>query len=126
MPRNKDVYDLAAVAADYAQQSHFQPPEATILRLLLPSLPTAKMLDLGIGGGRTTVHFADKVHEYVGADYSERRITACRNRFAGCVLPGFRSGFVMGGQWALFEAGSFDFILFSHNGTDYVPHDEWL
>jgi len=49
----------------YARYSNLQPPEETILHLMLPSLPTARMLDLGVGGGRTTVHFANRVREYV-------------------------------------------------------------
>ncbi len=122
---NRDVYDLPGVAADYAQQSHLQLPEQTILRLMLPSLPAARMLDLGVGGGRTTVHFANRVREYVGADYSESMIRECRKRFAGC--PAHVSFTVCDARsMDLFEAGSFDFILFSHNGIDYVSPEDRL
>jgi ubiquinone/menaquinone biosynthesis C-methylase UbiE len=125
MPRNKNVYDIPAVAADYARQSHLQPAERTILRLMLPGLPAARMLDLGVGGGRTTVHFASKVREYVGTDYSESMIMECRKRFAGC--PPHISFRVCDARvMDLFEAQSFDFILFSHNGIDYVSHEDRL
>ena len=125
MLRNKDVYDRPAVAADYARHSHLHPPEETILRVMLPSLPKARMLDMGVGGGRTTVHFANRVREYVGADYSDSMITECRNRFAGC--PAHISFRVCDARaMDLFEAQSFDFILFSHNGIDYVSHEDRL
>ena len=83
MLRNKAVYEVPEVAADYAQRSQLQAPENTILRVMLPTLSQVRMLDLGVGGGRTTVHFANRVREYVGADYSESMILECRNRFAG-------------------------------------------
>jgi SAM-dependent methyltransferase len=92
---------------------------------MLPLLPTARMLDLGVGGGRTTVHFANRVREYVGADYSERMIMECRNRFAGC--PPHISFLVCDARsMDPFAARSFDFILFSHNGIDYVSHEDRL
>src|SRR5262249_12955489 len=105
--------------------SHLQPPEETILRLLLPGLATARMLDLGVGGGRTTLHFAKWVHEYVGADYSPSMITACQKRFSG--YPAHISFQVCDARaLGLFESASFDFVLFSFNGLDYVGHDDRL
>ncbi len=125
MQRHKDVYDLPAIAAVYAGYSYLQPPEETILKLVLPNLLTARMLDLGVGGGRTTVHFAHRVREYVGVDYSESMILECRKRFAGCAP---HISFMVCDARAMdaFAAGSFDFILFSHNGMDCVSHEDRL
>ena len=75
------------------------------------------MLDLGVGGGRTTLHFAPLVKEYVGVDYSEPMIKLCRERFPQYVFKA-----VDARNMALFHRAKFDFILFSHNGLDYVPH----
>src|SRR5438477_13063427 len=83
MDRNLDTYSLREVAAGYARESHLQLPEESILRLILPKLPTARMLDLGVGGGRTTLHFAKWIREYVGADYSPSMILECQRRFSG-------------------------------------------
>lgn len=125
MLQNKDAYKLADVAAGYARQTHLHPPEETILRLLLPRLPSAKMLDLGVGGGRTTLHFAKWVQDYVGADYSESMIAECEKRFVG--YPGPLSFRVCDARsMEMFATGSFDFILFSHNGIDYVSHEDRL
>jgi ubiquinone/menaquinone biosynthesis C-methylase UbiE len=121
MARVEDVYRLPEVAAVYACESNLFPPEETILQLMLPELRTAQMLDLGVGGGRTTLHFARRVREYVGADYSESMIHACQSRFAACPDP---LSFVVCDARSLqmFANESFDFILFSLNGIDSVNH----
>jgi len=125
MTRNQDGYRLPSVAAVYARESVLLAPEETILRLMLPELRTARMLDLGVGGGRTTLHFATCVREYVGADYSESMIRECQRRFAG--YPD-RLSFVVCDARSLqmFASESFDFILFSFNGIDSVNHSDRL
>jgi ubiquinone/menaquinone biosynthesis C-methylase UbiE len=125
MTRNEDVYRLPGVAAVYARQSTLFPPEETILHLMLPELRTARMLDLGVGGGRTTLHFARCVREYVGADYSESMIRECERRFATYPDP---LSFVVSDARSLqmFAGGSFDFILFSLNGIDSMNHSDRL
>lgn len=125
MLQNQNVFGGSAVARGYATQSHLQPAEETILRLLLPHLPAARMLDLGVGGGRTTLHFAKWVREYVGTDYAAAMITECEQRFAG--YPNHIS-FQVGDARAMpeFATVSFDFVLFSFNGIDCVSHEDRL
>lgn len=125
MNRNEQVYRHPGVAADYARMSILFPPEGTILRLLLPELRTARMLDLGVGGGRTTLHFAKCVREYVGVDYSESMIRECRRRFATSPEP-FSFVVCDARSLKMFASGSFDFVLFSFNGIDYVNHSDRL
>jgi SAM-dependent methyltransferase len=125
MTRNEDVFGLVSVAAGYARQSDLQPPEEIILRLMLPNLPRARMLDLGVGGGRTTLHFAKWVREYVGTDYSESMIGECRRRFSA--YPDHISFVVCDARsMEMFASSSFDFILFSFNGIDNVDHSDRL
>ena len=125
MLQNKDAYQLPDVALDYAKRTELQPSEATILRMLLPNLGTARMLDMGVGGGRTSLHFSKVVREYVGADYSSSMIDECRRRFAGC---GGNVSFEVcdARNMEMFATDSFDIILFSHNGIDYVEHEDRL
>jgi len=125
MTRNEDVYRLPGVAVVYGRESTLFPPEETILHLMLPELRTARMLDLGVGGGRTTLHFAKCVREYVGADYSASMIRECERRFAAYPDP---LSFVVSDARSLrmFAGGSFDFILFSMNGIDSVNHSDRL
>lgn len=125
MLQNKDAYQLPDVASDYAKRTELQPSEATILSMLLPILGTARMLDMGVGGGRTSLHFSKIVREYVGADYSSSMIDECRRRFAGCA-ESVSFQVCDARNMEMFATDSFDFILFSHNGIDSVGHEDRL
>ncbi|MQA28702.1 MAG: methyltransferase domain-containing protein [Luteitalea sp.] len=115
----RDIYNSSAIVTHYARATDLQPAERTILSRLAGDLPRMEMLDIGVGGGRTTRHFAPAVKQYVGVDYSERMIVACRQLFPengsrrfevadACDLRGFRDA-------------SFDLVLFSFNGIDCIP-----
>ena len=73
--KKQDIID------EYAASTELQPPEKAILDTLRDQLRQMKMLDIGVGGGRTTVHFAQAAEEYWAIDYSEEMIAACRERF---------------------------------------------
>lgn len=119
---NQATWKAPDVVDEYARACDLQPPEGAVLELLRDRLPDMSMLDLGVGGGRTTLHFADRVKEYVGLDYSEEMIAACRRRFAISEVKPAALSFIVGDARALarFPASYFDFILFSFNGIDYV------
>ncbi|MEG3438539.1 class I SAM-dependent methyltransferase [Pannus brasiliensis CCIBt3594] len=117
---NRKLYASGGFVRYYTALSALQPAEETILTLLRERLPGMKMLDLGVGGGRTTAHFAPLVAEYTGLDYSPEMIEACRQRFSG--FDRSLSWFVGDARdLSRFEDDSFDFILFSFNGIDYMP-----
>ncbi len=123
--KNHQTYTTSSIVWHYTQLSKLQPAEKTILDRFQDQLPTMKMLDIGIGGGRTTQHFAPLAGEYTGIDYSAAMITACQQRFANSAIP-------MGLEVAdardmqMFADDSFDFILFSFNGIDYVSPSDRL
>lgn len=120
--RNRRLYAERGVAAHYAKASALQPAEQTLLELLAAELPPAAMLDLGVGGGRTTQHFAPRVKRYVGIDYSPAMLDAARARF-----PGTPYVFQFADARSLpFEDSCFDIALFAHNGIDYVDHEDRL
>ncbi len=122
---NRKTYRKKRIVKIYSEQTHLQEPEKTILNLIKSDLPKMKMLDIGVGGGRTTLHFAKLVKEYVGIDYSEEMIAACRKRFSD--HPEHISFKVCDSRnLNVFKDNSFDFILFSFNGIDYVSHKERL
>jgi SAM-dependent methyltransferase len=115
---NEQTYRSRDVVAFYAQASALQPPEAAILSHIQSRRPPPRMLDLGVGGGRTTARFSSFARSYVGADYSEEMVRACAARF-----PNLR--FIRADARAMpeLENASFDFVLFSHNGIDYVDEE---
>jgi ubiquinone/menaquinone biosynthesis C-methylase UbiE len=117
---NHITYETTYAVQQYATLTELQAPERAILDIVRLALPQSRMLDLGVGGGRTTVHFAPHAAAYVGADYSAAMIDACHQRFGG-----ERYRFEIADARALpFDEASFDFVLFSYNGIDYVPHDD--
>ncbi len=120
---NLRTFASPLVVRHYRKLTRLQPPEETILAKLRDSLAGARMLDIGIGGGRTTVHFAPIVAEYVGVDFAAPMVEACRKRFD---LSNARFEVCDVRSMTQFADGSFDFILFSYNGLDYIGHEDRL
>jgi ubiquinone/menaquinone biosynthesis C-methylase UbiE len=122
---NHKTYSTQGVVQHYAQLKQLQPAEATILKWLKPRLSQMKMLDIGVGGGRTTKHFAPLVGEYIGIDYSPKMIAACQKRFSTYSQP-IRLEVCDARDLSRFPENYFDFILFSFNGIDYISHRDRL
>ena len=120
---NRIVYESEDVISYYLSQSDLQKPEETVLAELRNKLPKMSMLDIGVGAGRTTTHFAFLAKKYVGIDYSSQMVNACQRKFQNAPK---KISFLTADARTMkfFENCSFDFILFSFNGIDYVNHDE--
>lgn len=114
-----DYFGRADVVSEYSSFDFILWPEKAILEELRPALADARMLDVGVGAGRTTLHFSPLVREYVGIDFSPSMIEACRKRFAG---TSWNVAFEVADVRDLtgFDSASFDFVLFSFNGIDTV------
>lgn len=122
---NQKTYAASSVVQHYAQLRLLQPAEETILELCRDRWSSMKMLDIGVGGGRTTQHFAPLVAEYVGIDYSPEMVAACQKRFAAsAIAPQIEIGDAR--DLSRFPDNSFDFILFSFNGIDFISHSDRL
>ena len=106
---------------EYASDSFFFKPEKTILNNLKYMLPKMRMLDLGVGTGRTTIYFAPLTCEYVGIDISSNMIDFCKTKFKNNKNWQFKVADVRD-LW-LFTDKSFDFVLFSFNGIDCIIGD---
>ena len=119
--KNLATYTALDVVDYYTQLVTIQPGEATVLELLKPQLGEMKMLDIGVGGGRTTKHFAGVVAEYLGIDYSQKMIAACQQRF-----PTENFQVCDARDLSRFADNYFDFILFSFNGIDFMSHNSRL
>src|SRR5437879_11346536 len=76
---NLQTYDAPDVAAHYASLDYLTPCE----RLLFDSYikPGSAILDLGVGGGRTSSYFANHASYYIGVDYAPAMVRACQIRF---------------------------------------------
>ncbi len=118
--RNKIVSDSSEVMEDMiSQPAILQEPEKTILNELKEQLDHMQMLDIGVGSGRTTQHFASIVQSYIGVDYSQSMVNVCKKRFEN--HPRRPSFFTVDARdLTMFPDDSFDFVLFSYNGIDCV------
>ena len=122
---NASTYSSSRVIKHYDEYGGLQAPEKTIWQILRPELAQMKMLDIGVGGGRTTPYFAPKVKEYVAIDFSKGMIDVCREKFK-TTLPAARFDLCDVRDLSRYPAGYFDFVLFSFNGLDYISEDERL
>ena len=122
MRSNRSTYEASGVVRQYARHRLLQPPERAIRDALGPDLARMRMLDIGVGAGRTTLHFAPAVREYTGVDYAANMIRACHRRFPDA--PPTVSFITCDARHMdRFDDASFDFVLFSFNGLDHIDHD---
>ena len=117
--RVKRVYESENLVDEYYTDLSLQKPESAILDELRSELPKMKMLDIGVGPGRTIKHFARLAKEYIGVDYSSTMIKASSLKF-----PQYRLEIADARNLSSFEDAYFDFVLFSLNGIDSVEHED--
>jgi ubiquinone/menaquinone biosynthesis C-methylase UbiE len=114
---NFRVYSSSEVAAHYSSLSYLTPCERMLFDKYLK--PGMAILDAGVGGGRTTPHLSAIAGSYVGIDYSETMIEACRNRY-----PELRFAVSDAADLSAFPAEAFDAVVMAFNTIDYiVPED---
>jgi SAM-dependent methyltransferase len=77
----------------------------------------ARILDIGVGAGRTVSPLRNLGQSYLGVDYVQEMVDHCRARF-----PEQRFERVDARQMSLFTDGSFDLVFFSCNGICMVDH----
>ena len=115
MDKNLEVYSSKQVITWYTQLREIIPVEKIIFEKHKALLQQGSLLDIGIGGGRTTAHLLNLCKKYTGIDYSENFVNAVKKQH-----PEF-SCFVMDARdLSTFKNESFDFVNFSFNGMDYV------
>src|SRR4030042_4826669 len=122
MPSHKGLYNSKKIYNDYAKRNYLEKPEIAILDELFYKLASMDMLDMGVGGGRTTSYFAPIAKSYIGADYASQMVKICREKFKD------KYKFIESDVRSMdeFEDDSFDFVLFSFNGIDSFGHQDRL
>lgn len=113
---NLQTYCDDRVVAHYATEAALLPPERHLFGKYVR--PGMAILDVGVGGGRTTAHLAPGAARYLGIDYSPAMVAACRQRFP-------ELEFMVGdaSNLSAIPDASFDLVIFSFNGIDYLPTD---
>lgn len=116
---NQRTYASADVVRYYAGLEELFPTEKKLFEKLSAKIQGSKILDLGIGGGRTTGYLLPIAGEYIGLDYVASFIEIVNRKYEKGI-------FVVGDARDLsqFEDERFDFVLFSYNGIDTLsPSD---
>jgi SAM-dependent methyltransferase len=114
---NLQTYDNPETASHYASLHYVTPCERLLFDTYLKR--GSAVLDLGVGGGRTTPYLSSLASHYVGVDYATSMIEACRAKF-----PNLRFEVADAADLSSFPDGAFDGVVFAFNGMDYVLPDE--
>ena len=119
----QDAMNLGTYATDEIARIYAETPaklklaEEAILGRLAPALRDVPLLDVGMGGGRTTPHLLTLSRDYLGVDYSPEMVAACRAKYPDVAFRqcDARSMEELGRE-------KFGFVFFSFNGIDSIDH----
>lgn len=118
---NKATYARVDVVKHYQNTDLLFKTEEVLFEKLLPTIKNSKILDIGIGGGRTTKYLLPISRDYTGVDYIPQ--------FAEDTAKKYPDAKIMcsdATNLKEFEAETFDFVLFSYNGLDCVSNEQRL
>jgi len=113
---NLNVYTNSKTVDYYDRLAGLQPCEELVFSKYVA--PAVTVLDLGVGGGRTTPYLSSENRQYVGVDYSSAMTDICRKKF-----PALPFHTLDASDLSFFEANKFDVVVFSFNGIDYLYPD---
>lgn len=108
------TYTDGAVVEFYARQAELQETERVLFDAYLK--PGLDVLDLGVGGGRTTPRLSAGARRYVGVDYSAAMVEHCRRTF-----PSLTFDLADAAHMPAYADATFDVVVFSFNGLDSLP-----
>jgi len=98
-----------------------QPPEVSIFVKYRDFYLGKSILDIGCGAGRTSYYLRNFTKEYTGVDYSEAMIAYCKRQYSELTFEHCDAR-----DLSRFSDNSFDFVLFSYNGIDYISNSDRL
>ncbi len=119
---HKILYNSESISSDYAKRDYLEGAESSIIEKFGNRFKEMDMLDVGVGGGRTTKYFAPLMRSYIGMDYAPAMVRTCEAKYGG------KYYFVESDVrfMNIFGDSMFDFVLFSYNGIDSFCHEDRL
>lgn len=108
---------MREVADWYATDQHVTAPERAAFASLAAEFRNKRILDLGVGGGRTTPALLQISADYTGIDYVPEMVAQCRARF-----PQVNYAHADARSMPQFADASFDLVVFACNGVSMVDH----
>ena len=110
--------------SEYYRQAFLYNSELPLLSHIRERLPDVKMLDIGVGTGRTGLYFAPLTSSYVAIDYSAGMVESCKKRLSQLDVAGETKVLEASVLEMPFDDGEFDIVLFSFNGIDTLKIEE--
>jgi SAM-dependent methyltransferase len=114
---NLERYNTPTVVSHYEQARGLQACEQYLFDRYIT--PRMTILDVGVGGGRTTEYLSRIASRYVGVDYSRAMIDSCRRNW-----PTLEFYHCDASDMAQFANDAFDAVVFSFNGIDCIRTDQ--
>jgi len=115
--RSLDVYNSAEVSQFYVNRHGLWPCESYTFEKYIQA--GASILDVGVGGGRTTPYLSVKASRYLGIDYAISMIQGCQTKF-----PDIEFRCEDATNLAFIPDHAFDVVVFSANGMGSIPTNE--
>lgn len=116
---NKAAYAARDVVDWYKDLDFILKPEAAIIERIRAAIEGKKLLDIGIGAGRTTKFLLSVSDDYTGIDYTQECIDLAQKKYPDANLIHCDAR-----ELSIFTDHTFDFVLFSGNGIDYMTNDD--
>src|SRR5438132_7207443 len=79
----------------------------------------ARVLEIGVGGGRVSGYLLQRASVYTGVDYAARMVEACRQKY-----PAADFRVADASDLSAFPDGAFDSVVMAFNTIDYLLSDE--
>src|SRR4051812_15302485 len=114
----ESTYSSKNVIDWYDKLNFLFPGEKTLFEKYSDKIIGKKILDIGIGGGRTTGYFSTLDCDYTGVDYIEDFANLVASKYKSLTIRQCDARYMDS-----FADNSFDFILFSFNGIDNMDNE---
>jgi SAM-dependent methyltransferase len=118
---NKNTYARSEVLQSYADLDFLFKPEEVLFDKLHTAIKDKKILDIGIGGGRTTGFLLQLSKDYIGIDYIPGFVEIAKSRYNNATILCCDAR-----DLSPFEDCAFDFVLISFNSLDHIDHEDRL
>ncbi|MXN64870.1 methyltransferase domain-containing protein [Stappia sp. GBMRC 2046] len=110
---------MSARVASKLARERLSPPEAVIFERYRQAYENRRVLDLGVGSGRTTGPLVNYARDYLGTDISPQMLAHAMKRHpsARFMVSDLR-------ELGQLDEPPFDFILIAYNTIDVLTHDD--
>ena len=108
---------MRSAVLEYRRTEDLETHERAALASIVDHVQDKRILDIGVGAGRTVSGLRKISEKYIGIDYVQEMVDHCRSRFPGVQFDRIDARFM-----ERFADASFDLIVFACNGICMVDH----